>query len=80
MEPLARRATADNPHAGWIPDRRSFLRAAGFAGMSWLTPVSQLLAQAAEQGPAASRPSRSSLSGWPAGPVSSKHSIRTPAP
>src|SRR5260221_7268192 len=30
-------------------DRRGFLRLAGFAGVSWLTPVSQMLAHAAEQ-------------------------------
>ncbi|HLN33302.1 MAG TPA: DUF1501 domain-containing protein [Gemmataceae bacterium] len=66
MEPLARRATAENPHAGWFPDRRSFLRAAGFAGMSWLTPVSQLLAQAAEQGPRG-EPAQSIILIWLAG-------------
>src|SRR5262249_61493615 len=29
--------------------RRDFLKLAGLAGVSWLTPVSQLLARAAEQ-------------------------------
>jgi hypothetical protein len=30
-------------------DRRNFLRAAGVAGMSWLTPLGHLLARQAEQ-------------------------------
>jgi hypothetical protein len=43
-----------SPHfhrPGWTLSRRGFLGAAGLAGLSWLTPVGQLLAQAAEQQP-----------------------------
>jgi hypothetical protein len=43
-----------NPHphrSSWTISRRSFLGAAGLAGFSWLTPVGQLLARAADQQP-----------------------------
>jgi len=50
MEPLSQRV------AGFIPavNRRGFLRLAGLAGATWLTPVGTLLARAAE-GPGKSR-------------------------
>lgn len=34
-----------------LPSRRRFLRAAGLAGVSWLTPVSEILARQAETSP-----------------------------
>ena len=55
-------------------DRRGFLK---LAGLSWLTPVGELLAQQAEQ--VAGRPSRSSCSGWAAAPASSRPSTPTRA-
>ena len=52
-------------------NRRGFLRMAGVASATWLTPVSQLLARTAET-PAsrAITPSRSSCSGCKAAPAS----------
>lgn len=48
MEPLIR----PHPHrTGWTISRRGFLGAAGLAGLNWLTPVSALLARAAEDLP-----------------------------
>jgi hypothetical protein len=43
MEPLMHHG------AGWQPGRRDFLKASALAGLSWLTPVGHLLAQAAER-------------------------------
>jgi hypothetical protein len=52
MEPLSNPAVSVHPHRStWTISRRSFLGAAGLAGLSWLTPVGQLLAQAAERQP-----------------------------
>jgi hypothetical protein len=53
MEPL-------NPHD---PDRRAFLRLAGLAGASWLTPVAHLLAREAEA-PAKGGAARSVILLW----------------
>jgi uncharacterized protein (DUF1501 family) len=47
-----------------LPGRRTFLRAAGLAGMSWLTPVSHLLAARAER---TREPARSIILVWLAG-------------
>jgi hypothetical protein len=48
MEPLTGLfSTAAHPHATF--GRRTFLKAAGVAGLNWLTPVGHLLAQAAER-------------------------------
>ncbi len=51
MEPLMRPLLCGPAHG-----RRAFLRASGFAGLSWLTPVAELLAARAEKtrGPAQS--------------------------
>jgi uncharacterized protein (DUF1501 family) len=46
------------------PDRRGFLRGAGLAGLTWLTPVAQLLARAAEAQGRARRPARSVILLW----------------
>jgi uncharacterized protein (DUF1501 family) len=46
--------------------RRSFLKLAGMAGVSWLTPVSQLLARAAERS-GSREPARSVILLWLAG-------------
>jgi hypothetical protein len=46
------------------PHRRNFLRLAGLAGLSWLTPVSHLLAQKAEQ---THEPAQSIILLWLAG-------------
>ncbi len=46
--------------------RRDFLRVAGFAGLSWLTPASHLLARAAEAGDKRT-PARSIIMLWMAG-------------
>src|SRR5207244_3861676 len=32
-----------------MPDRRGFMKLSGFAGISWLTPLGQLLAEQAER-------------------------------
>jgi hypothetical protein len=53
MEPLSLR-----------PGRRGFLRAAGLAGLGWLTPVSHLLARAAEQQADRRRPAQSIILLW----------------
>jgi hypothetical protein len=47
-----------------LPGRRAFLRAAGLAGLSWLTPVSHLLAARAER---TREPARSIILVWLAG-------------
>jgi uncharacterized protein (DUF1501 family) len=49
-----------SPHT----DRRSFLRLAGLAGAAWLTPVSHLLARAAEAPGRARRPAQSIVVLW----------------
>jgi hypothetical protein len=46
------------------PGRRDFLKAAGVAGLSWLTPVSHLLARAAEQAPDKRAPAQSIILLW----------------
>lgn len=61
MEPLAKiltpqrespSVTGSHPHSpGWSLSRRGFLGAASLAGLSWLTPVSHLLAQEGEKLP-----------------------------
>jgi hypothetical protein len=48
--------------------RRTFLKAAGLTGLTWLTPLSQLLAIEAERSPG----------GAPAGRASWRPSIRIP--
>jgi uncharacterized protein (DUF1501 family) len=57
MEPLTHQA-----HHGL--HRRSFLKAAGMAGLTWLTPVSQILAQQAQR---ARQPAQSIILLWMAG-------------
>jgi hypothetical protein len=58
MEPL-------NPFPG--ADRRGFLRLAGLAGATWLTPVGHLLARAAEASGRTHSPARSIILLWLAG-------------
>jgi hypothetical protein len=53
MEPLSVR-----------PGRRDFLKVAGLAGMSWLTPVGHLLARAAEQQADRRQPAQSIILLW----------------
>jgi hypothetical protein len=53
MEPLSTR-----------PGRRDFLRVAGLAGLSWLTPVGHLLARAAEGAADKRRPAQSIILLW----------------
>jgi hypothetical protein len=55
MEPLMPRA---------LTDRRGFLRLAGLAGVSWLTPVGHLLARAAEAAGPSREPARSIILLW----------------
>jgi hypothetical protein len=49
---------------GLLPDRRQFLKLAGLAGLSWLTPVGHLLAAQAERG---RTPAQSIILLWLAG-------------
>ena len=49
---------------GTHPGRRTFLKAAGLAGLSWLTPVSHLLARAAENQPDRRQPAQSIILLW----------------
>src|SRR5262249_22280375 len=53
MEPLSIR-----------PGRRDFLKVAGLAGLSWLTPVGHLLARAAEKADDKRRPAQSIILLW----------------
>src|SRR5947207_11989667 len=53
MEPLSMR-----------PGRRDFLKVAGLAGLSWLTPVGHLLARAAEKADVKGRPAQSIILLW----------------
>jgi len=53
MEPLSLR-----------PQRRDFLKVAGLAGLSWLTPLSHLLARAADEQPDKRRPAQSIILLW----------------
>jgi hypothetical protein len=46
------------------PGRRTFLKAAGLAGLSWLTPVSHLLARAAEKQADKKQPAQSIILLW----------------
>ena len=48
----------------FVPDRRAFLKLAGFAGVSWLTPLGQLLADQAER---TRQPAQSLILIWLAG-------------
>jgi hypothetical protein len=63
MEPLAVAATGLGSLGS---GRRDFLKAAGLAGLSWLTPVGHLLAQAAERSHS-SEPAQSIILLWLAG-------------
>jgi hypothetical protein len=49
---------------GFVPDRRAFLKLAGFASVSWLTPLGQLLADQAER---TRQPAQSLILIWLAG-------------
>lgn len=63
MEPLIRPHT--HPSLSWSrPDRRDFLRAAGLATLSWLTPLGQILEARAVE---AKRPAQSVILIWLAG-------------
>ena len=65
MEPLNDIAHRTEHGAGLVlPGRRGFLKAAGLAGLSWLTPVSRLLADQAER---TKTPARSIILIWLAG-------------
>ena len=64
MEPLTCLCPAHGRHA---LERRGFLKLAGAAGVGWLTPVGQLLAQAAEQRGRTSEPAKSVIVLWMAG-------------
>jgi hypothetical protein len=44
--------------------RRRFMQTAGIAGASWLTPVSHLLARAADSGPSKRKPAQSIIMLW----------------
>ncbi len=55
MEPLI-------PHAPF--DRRKFLRIAGLAGVTWLTPVGHLLSRAAEARGKTNEPAQSIILLW----------------
>ena len=54
-----------NGHRHWLLDRRQSLKLAGLAGLSWMTPLGQLLAQQAQAKPG--RPARSLILLWMAG-------------
>ncbi|HMF14538.1 MAG TPA: DUF1501 domain-containing protein, partial [Gemmataceae bacterium] len=63
MEPLIRPTCGDPRGDHWL-NRRGFLTIAGAAGLSWLTPVSRVLARAAESKRA---PAQSIIILWMAG-------------
>ena len=62
MEPLTEHAVSHWRHSG-VFSRRNFLKLGGLAGLSWLTPVGQLLARAAEA-PGRKQPAQSIILLW----------------